>query len=222
MTEQCFDWVVHCCSCDQEQEGSMGLPEDTSARKHEQHVLSALMAVLWHSDAAEGIVQPTAVMAIGQWCETKMQAMHFQANASAEHEGILKSILPILGAISSSLLKPNVVATFLSTNEALLQELMQNKKSALETCSLVLLSLRRYCQADQKHRALQFRFFQVVFIEAGCAVVLQAIRDDVHLYMAGLAGQPHSAATRFASPRGHCCNFGCHTAVHHGLCLGIT
>ena len=160
-TDGSGECVTH-CSCDQE----------TSAWKHEQHALSALVAVLWHSDAAEGIVQPTAVMAIGQWCETKMQAMHFQADAFAEHEGILKSILPILGAISSSLLKPNVVAAFLSTNEALLQELLQNKKLALETCSLVLLSLRRYCQADQKYRALRFRFFQVVFIEAGCAVVL--------------------------------------------------
>jgi len=69
---------------------------------------------------------------------------------------LLKSALTILAAICGKLLKPQVVAAFLSSNEELLEGLMQAKETNIESCGLVLLSLRLV-----GYQTLRFRFFQV-------------------------------------------------------------
>ena len=147
----------------------------------DQHAILAVMSILWHPDAAEGIVEPSAVMAIGKWCESKLQAVDFQAGVSTEHVSLLKALLPILAAISSKLLKPNTVAAFLSANEGVLEALMRTKELSLEACRLVLLSLRPLNQANQKYKTLRFHFFQVFMVEV-CALYSQRLCSSLRLW----------------------------------------
>jgi len=131
-------------------------PSSSSSKREQDARLSALVSVMWHRDCAFGIVKPAAVMAIGQWSEAKIQALPPRVGRSQEEVVLLKSALTILAAICGKLLKPQVVAAFLSSNEELLEGLMQAKETNIESCGLVLLSLRLV-----GYQTLRFRFFQV-------------------------------------------------------------
>jgi len=135
-----------------------------SACENEQlcATLHALTAVIWHEDCQESIVQSASVMDIGQWCETALQNIFSSSSQSLlqEHTTMLTCVVRILGGMSSKLMQPDLVASFIFTNKEILQELMQTMMRC-DACSLVLLCLRAIYSQPQTF-LLPFSFFHVL------------------------------------------------------------